>query len=89
MEYIITFSNTNAAVKAEHCLLAAGLAVGVMPLPGQIRAGCGICLRLSPGELGAALRVLDRNSIGGTGLHTRTPAENGYRYTEVTDRSQI
>ena len=89
MEYIITFNNTNSAIKSEQLLLAEGLHVGVMPLPSQIRAGCGICLRLTPEEIGVALRILDKNNIGDTGLFSRTALDNSYIYSEVTDRSKI
>lgn len=88
MEYIITFQNTNSAIKSEHCLLAAGLSVGVMPLPGQIRAGCGICLRLTPEEIGGALRILTDNNIGGTGVYMRTAREGGFDYSEA-DRVKL
>ena len=76
MEYIITFKNTNAAIKAEQCLLEEKLHVGVIPLPSQISAGCGICLRLSQDEIQAALRILADAQIDETGLFSRT-TENG------------
>lgn len=87
MEYIITFANTNAAIKSEQLLLAAHLHVGVMPLPSQIRAGCGICLRLSPEEIEAALRILADQSIGQTGLYSRVEKDNQYVYSDVTRRN--
>jgi len=89
MEYIITFNNTNSAIKAEQLLLAENLHVGVMPLPSQIRAGCGICLRLTSEEIGVALRILDKNSIRETDLFSRTAFDNNFIYSEVTDRSNI
>jgi hypothetical protein len=58
MEYILTFNSTNQAIKAERLLLAAHLAVTVIPLPPQIRAGCGISLRISPSELDTAVRLV-------------------------------
>jgi hypothetical protein len=54
MEFMFTFATTRDAIEGEKLLLAAGLTVGVMPLPGQIGAGCGICLRVSPEELDKA-----------------------------------
>lgn len=75
MDYIITFSNTNAAIKAERYLMAEHLQVRVMPLPSQIKAGCGICLRLPEKEIGCALKILSEHQIGGTGLYTRKDNE--------------
>jgi hypothetical protein len=51
---MFVFANTRDAIDGEKLLLAAGLAVGVMPLPGGIGAGCGICLRVNPGDLDKA-----------------------------------
>ncbi|SHH60082.1 Protein of unknown function [Sporobacter termitidis DSM 10068] len=88
-EYIITFDNTSSAIKAEQYLLAARLRVGVMPLPSQVRAGCGICLRLPEEQIGAALEVLCGNSIADNGVYVRTAAGNTYVYGAVDDRSDL
>ncbi|MDR1025444.1 MAG: DUF3343 domain-containing protein [Treponema sp.] len=56
-EFMFVFANTRDAIEGEKRLLAAGLAVGVMPLPGGVGAGCGICLRVSPGDLEQARSV--------------------------------
>ena len=82
MEYIITFKNTNAAIKAEQRLLEEKLHVGVIPLPSQISAGCGICLRLSQDEIQAALRILADEQIDETGLFSRTTENGRFVYAE-------
>jgi len=86
MEYIITFKNTNFAIKAEQCLLTQGFSVGVLPLPSQISAGCGICIRMSKDEIKPALKLLADKGISETGLFSRT-AENGrHEYSEVKEK---
>ncbi|MDR3146637.1 MAG: DUF3343 domain-containing protein [Treponema sp.] len=58
-EYIFSFANTRDAIDAEKKLLAAAVPAGVMPLPADIGgAGCGICLRVSPGDLERARAAL-------------------------------
>lgn len=57
-EIILTFSGTSQAIQAESILLGAAFPVGVMPLPGDIRAGCGICLRLTEDTADTALALL-------------------------------
>lgn len=89
MEYVITFKNTNCAIKSEQFLLAEKLRVSVMPLPSQIRAGCGICLRIKPEEIGAALRFLNQNNMTETGLYLRTEIDGRYVYDEAADRSAL
>ena len=84
MEYIIAFGGTNLAIKAEGCL--AHLRVGVLPLPAQISAGCGICLKVPPGQIGTALKDLERCGVGGFRLFARKRKDGGYTYTEITDR---
>lgn len=76
-EALITFDGTSHAVRAEQLLLAAGLRATVMPLPGAIRAGCGIALRLSPAELPAALAALERARAARGALYRRL-IENGH-----------
>jgi len=83
MEYVITFDNTNQAIKAENCLLAMHLKVGVMPLPSQISAGCGISLRISPEEIKVALQALALGSIEISRLFSRVSESGRFVYTEV------
>jgi len=59
----------------------------VLPLPPQIIAGCGICLRVNQDEITPALKALADKNIGEIGLFSRA-AENGrFFYTEIKDRS--
>jgi hypothetical protein len=61
LEFIVTFAATRDAIDGEKKLLAAGLPAGVMPLPAELGAGCGICLRVSPAELEKARAALGIN----------------------------
>jgi len=87
MEYIIAFKNTNFAIKAERCLLAQKLLVTVMPLPSQIRAGCGICLRIPPKEIKFARDALFDEGINEIEMYARAAKDNKFIYTEVKDGS--
>lgn len=62
-EILFTFDSTAHAIAAEQLLLAKGLGVTVMPLPAAIHAGCGICLRLPPQLLPAALQEIGRAHV--------------------------
>ena len=86
MEYILTFKNTNFAMKAEHALLEQKLNINVLPLPAQISAGCGICLGLSPDEVDIGLKTLLESGIDEIGLFSRESADGQYIYTEIHDR---
>jgi len=83
VEFILTFQNTNYAIRAEHCLLEQKLRVGVLPLPAQISAGCGICLRIKPDEINEALKALAEKSISEIELFTRVKENNWNTYTKV------
>ncbi|MDR0623562.1 MAG: DUF3343 domain-containing protein [Treponema sp.] len=63
-EFIFTFANTRDAMEGEKKLLAGGINPGVMPLPDQLGAGCGICLRTGRAELEKARAVLGNNFQG-------------------------
>ena len=85
MEYIIAFKNTNYAIKAEQCLLEQKLRVGVLPLPSQISAGCGICLRVKMDEIKPALEILAGKNIPEAGVFLRVEENNRYIYTEAVE----
>ena len=89
MEYIIAFKSTSAAVKAEQLLAGAGLRAGVLPLPAQIRAGCGICTSLQPGEIGPALDILEGGGLEEILVFSREERGGGYLYAEVADRDAL
>ena len=82
MEYIITFNNTNKAIKAEQCLLSQNIFAGVLPLPSQISAGCGICLRIRVEDVKSALGIIEDNNINEIGLYSRVSEANGFVYTK-------
>ena len=63
MEYVLTFKNTNFAIKAEQYLLVKNLHVSAIPLPSDISAGCGISLRLMDDEIETAVSILRENGI--------------------------
>ena len=86
MEYIITFKNTNFAIKAEQCLLEKKLQISVMPLPSQIRAGCGICLRVNQDEIKLALKALLDKQIDEIELFTMVTENGRFIYNELKDR---
>ena len=81
--YVIVFNSTNVAIKAEQCLLKQKLQVGVMPLPSQISAGCGICLRVSPDDISAALKALADVQISDLVLYLKKGA--AYEQTNFSD----
>ena len=81
MEYIITFKNTNFAIKAEQSLLEQKIRTGVLPLPSQISAGCGLCLRVNQDEIKPALRILADSNIEGIALFSRVMKNNQFVYT--------
>jgi len=84
MEYIIAFGSANLAIKAEQCLLEQRLHVTVLPLPPQIRAGCGICLRVQPDEIGPAMKYLAAANIGDVKLYSKSKdSKNQSIYNET------
>jgi len=62
-EAVLVFAGAGESILAERLLLGAGLAVKVMPVPGSIRSGCGLCLRLPTAESGKAREVLAGSGI--------------------------
>lgn len=46
-ELMISFLRAHDAIRAERLLIESGITPQVMPLPGQIQSGCGLCLRVN------------------------------------------
>jgi hypothetical protein len=84
-EYIITFNNASQAIKAEKSLLAQQIKVGVLPLPSQISAGCGICLRIGKDEIRQALAILTDVQVNEIGLFSRAMENGRYAYSELEE----
>lgn len=82
MSYILTFSNTHAAIFAEKALLQAGYTVGVMPMPSGIKAGCGIALRVA--DYMASDSLLKENNIFVSAVYQASKNFQGTVYREVT-----
>ncbi|MEG1846901.1 MAG: DUF3343 domain-containing protein [Lachnospiraceae bacterium] len=70
MELILTFKNTNYAIQAEQTLLERGVKVKVMPLPSVIRAGCGICLRITEENGVIAQQILEEIGVSVEEIYT-------------------
>lgn len=79
-EYILTFTSTNQAILGESVLTQAGLAVRVMPLPGTIRAGCGLCLRLSEPDIVPGLARLRQSGVVIDGVYLAHKGPSGTHY---------
>jgi hypothetical protein len=65
-EFVFTFAAAGDAIAGEKKLLAGGISPAVMPLPDQLGAGCGICLRVRPEQLEQARTLL---GIGFKGIY--------------------
>lgn len=80
-EIVFAFAGTNHAIQAENILLSAGLPVRVMPLPSAIKAGCGICLRLSLPYSAKAKEELNKHDIPVQTTFYRTEKNGISHYT--------
>lgn len=79
-EIIFTFRSTHDAIAAERALAGAGLGARVLPLPAQIGAGCGLCLRVWPKEWRRAAEALAAAGICPEGQWQRQGAGGQARY---------
>ena len=76
VEIVLTFSNTNYSIKGEQALLAADIPVKVMPLPAEIRAGCGLCLRIDEIDFPKVKLTLKEANVPVEGEYLRKTVEN-------------
>jgi hypothetical protein len=71
MEIVLTFRQTRDTIGGEKCLLDNRLPVSIMPLPSQLGAGCGLCLRVAEADYAAAGRLLLAAGIAPEGVYLR------------------
>lgn len=79
-EVVLAFDAATEAIRAEKLLAQAGLCPLVMPLPSQIKAGCGICLRIRPEALQDAKAALAAGQARCAGWFLRRPGQGGSTY---------
>jgi hypothetical protein len=84
MEALVCFDSTTHAIMAERELMAIPFPATVMPLPSEIHAGCGFCLRLPSSCFEEALRLLRERGIPFGGTYTRRETDEQDIYTVWT-----
>lgn len=82
MELILTFLSPGSAIAAAQTLLARKLTAKVMPLPSTIKAGCGLCLRVSPEDEQPICRLLKKQNLLIEQMYLRTVKNGISKYTK-------
>ena len=72
---------------SEQYLLGQKLKISVLPLPEQISAGCGICLRISQSDIDVVLKALADKQINILELFSKTKNDGRTCYDTVEDRT--
>ncbi|MDD2213921.1 MAG: DUF3343 domain-containing protein [Oscillospiraceae bacterium] len=67
---IIAFGQTTAALKMETCCQHEGLPGRLIPLPQQIRAGCGLVWAAAPEAENSLTEMMERQQIAVQGIYT-------------------
>jgi len=70
--YLIAFEQTHAALAAEELLLESGIRAGIAPLPANISAGCGFCVRISPEDRPRAEAALKEGGLAYFGVYEKS-----------------
>lgn len=70
---VFTFPGTQQAMIAEDILRETGASLEVVPPPQELRAGCGLALRVTLKNVPAALMVLRAGGTTYSGLHRLGP----------------
>ncbi|NJP40495.1 DUF3343 domain-containing protein [Oscillospiraceae bacterium HV4-5-C5C] len=70
LHLIIAFGETTAALKMEACCQQEELPGRLIPLPQQIRAGCGLAWAAGPEAETALTEMMERQQISTQGIYT-------------------
>lgn len=65
---VVTFPATAAAMLCEEACRRRGLPGRMIPVPGEISAGCGLAWKTEPGERGALVEVLGAEGVPFEGM---------------------
>lgn len=57
--YLVTFPSTHFVIKMDHLLKAKGMNTSVIGTPGQIKAGCGLSLRVPLDDKSAVIKQIE------------------------------
>ncbi|MDD7267425.1 MAG: DUF3343 domain-containing protein [Lachnospiraceae bacterium] len=66
---LLTFENTHEAMRFEALAAAAGLNGRLIPLPGQIRAGCGLAWRSPAALYDSVVKLAEEREIKDSEIH--------------------
>ena len=80
-ELVLTFTNTHQAIMAEKLLKSGGISLRVMALPAQIEAGCGLCIRIDPGDYTQGMAILKQGATLPQGAFIKTTQGGKTSYT--------
>lgn len=72
--FVMTFSSTHFAIKAERVLAKAGIRTTVIPVPRHITSDCGIALRFSADLKEGIEAKLAEENVKYKGIYTETDA---------------
>jgi hypothetical protein len=73
MKAVITFDSAAHALAGDEALAKAGLPVSVMGRPVELGGDCGFCLRVGPGDLDRALKILRGAGLAWAGAYLDSP----------------
>lgn len=60
---VVSFPTTAAAMACEECCQRRGLPGRMIPLPGEVAAGCGLAWKAAPGDQGALAAALAADGV--------------------------
>ncbi|MDR2491410.1 MAG: DUF3343 domain-containing protein [Spirochaetaceae bacterium] len=78
-EIIICFESAAEAILAEQALTENSYAVRVMPVPAQLRSGCGFCLRFFQHDIKKAAAFLVEHGVSVKDVYERGESGGVYR----------
>lgn len=82
-EIVITFSTTSRSIAADNLLNNNAVPYSVMPLPGSIGAGCGICVRIKEENLDKTLSLFKKDKLEYEGLYEKLASDKTGCYQKL------
>lgn len=65
---VVTFPTTAAAMSCEECCGRRGLPGRMIPVPGEVSAGCGLAWKAAPGDREALAAALEEDGVPVEGM---------------------